>query len=102
MHRLKCDELMEHEYFDGFREEFESELAGLHSTSKSTKQKKLGYRTRETRVSKPSYSESTSKNHLPQLGPSLDFNSPSTSQEKEHTKKEHKKYDGHLPSIPPR
>ena len=105
-HRLKCDELMEHEYFDGFREEFEAELASLHTAStKSTKQKRLGgYKTRETRASKPSYGESsTSKNLLPQLGPSLDFNGPGTSQDKEHTKKDsYKKYDGHLPSIPPR
>lgn len=25
--RLKCEELMQHEYFDGFRDEFEAEMA---------------------------------------------------------------------------
>lgn len=95
--RLKCDELMQHEYFNGFREEFEAEMLSLASGSKPSNKKRLGYKTRETRATKPSYNESVSKNHLPQLGPSLDY--PSTSNDH---KKEHKRYDGHLPSIPPR
>jgi len=108
--RLTCTELLEHPYFDDFKESFEAEMQSLTASHRAHKPKRLGYKTRETRATKPSYMESSSNlpnnnggknNHLPQLGPTLEYSRVSPAPEKD-TRKERRKYDSHLPSIPPR
>lgn len=106
--RLTCSQLLDHSYFDGFKEHFEAELQSLVSSQRMHKQKRGGYKTRETKASKAAaYTEGTTNsknNHLPHLGPPLDFSlvSPAPAQEKGDNRKERRKFDSHLPSIPPR
>lgn len=102
-HRLVCSELKKHEYFDGFREQFEPELQSLASSHRN-KIKRTGYKTRETRAVKGiSYSDhgtstlAGNNNYLPHLS---DASHPTTYDKDQ--RKERKKYDSHLPSIPPR
>lgn len=98
--RLSCSELMNHEYFDDFREHFESEMQSLLTSHKPQKHKRTGYKTRETRANKPTgHGEGASVSHLPQLGPSYDYSHSSLGFEKDY-RKERRKYDSHLPSIP--
>ncbi|XP_066925419.1 cyclin-dependent kinase-like 4 [Clytia hemisphaerica] len=103
--RLSCTQLKEHEYFNGFREQFEVELQSLLPNNRS-KGKRAGYKTRETRPVKTTTSSETTgapgggannNNYLPHLS---DTSHPSY-HDKDH-RKEKKRYDGHLPSIPPR
>lgn len=107
--RLTCTKLKEHEYFNGFRSEFEVELQNLLPANTRNKSKRTGYKTRETRPVKASTTTSTNdqsnnngggtmatgNNYLPHLS---ETSHPSF-YDKDH-RKERKKYDGHLPSIP--
>ncbi|XP_046859108.1 cyclin-dependent kinase-like 4 isoform X2 [Xenia sp. Carnegie-2017] len=57
--RLTCAELLEHKYFDGFREQFETELLALFSKNQEQHPTKL--------KKQKKYSNRSEHHHLPQL-----------------------------------
>ncbi|XP_028393404.1 cyclin-dependent kinase-like 4 isoform X1 [Dendronephthya gigantea] len=98
--RLTCAELLEHKYFDGFRERFEPELQALFAKSqeqhptKSKKQKKYGSRSEQQNHHLPQLHMHQSNE--PQHSPAPDHKVEKNSYEKQKTKGN--KMD-HLPSI---
>ncbi|XP_047139292.1 cyclin-dependent kinase-like 1 isoform X1 [Hydra vulgaris] len=98
-HRLSCAELLEHDYFDiAFKGHFEADMQNFLAINKSQKADRTSYKTRETRASKVTqFQNSLPNNHLPHL---VDL--PQASNDKDSNRKDrNKKYDGHLPFIPP-